>query len=108
MGAISRELERFIADYVDSVGILEVLLLTRANADRKWSPTEVSRELRTDRAWAEIQLEYLRSRGLLTSQPGDEPRYRYAPADGRLDRVVAELGDAFAKRRVTVIRLIVG
>jgi hypothetical protein len=103
---ISPEVRRFLAERIDSVGQLEVLLLVRSDPARYWSVPEVSAVLRSDRTWARVQLEELRAHGLLPARESSEPRYRYHPAGPGLDAVVARLSHSFETRRADVIRLV--
>jgi hypothetical protein len=91
---IPREVQRFVAERIDSVGLLEVLLLLESDPARTWSVPEVSAALRSERTWAEVQLEYLRVEGLLLAD-GQEPRYRYDPVRPEVEPAVAWLADAF-------------
>jgi hypothetical protein len=103
---IPPEVRRFVAERIDSVGQLEVLLLVRSDPARNWSVSEVSAELRSDPHWAEVQLEYLRVEGLLVASQDARPRYRYEPAPPELEDVVARLSGAFEARRADLIKLI--
>jgi hypothetical protein len=103
---VSRDVERFIAGNIDSVGQLEVLLLIRSDPERYWSATEVSRALRSGRTWAEVQLEYLRVEGLLGAGEINDPRCRYDPARPELEPVITRVSEAFESQRAEVIRLV--
>ena len=103
---IPKEVKRFIADHIDSVEALEVLLLLRDHPGRGWSAEEVSRELYTQTESAAKRLAELQSINLLTAT--DEPNllYRYSPGTDALDQIVSGLSKAYKERRVTVIGLI--
>jgi hypothetical protein len=104
---IPEPVRRFVGECIESVGLLEVLLLLQSDPDRAWTPAAVSREIRSERGWAELQLEYLRTHGLLEAERGTGERaYRYSPSRPELDAVVGQLREAFETRRVAVIRLI--
>lgn len=116
---IPPEVRAFIADHIESVVQLEVLLLLHANPARTWQAADIGRELRIDATWAAEQLVYLTARGILasaTSGAGSDPAssassssaavYQYRPRTGELDRAVRGLAAAYADRRVTVINLI--
>lgn len=107
MERIPEPVRRFVDECIESVGLLEVLLLLQSDPGRAWTPTAVGREIRSERGWAEVQLEYLRTHGLLEAERGSgEPAYRYGPARAELDGIVGQLREAFETHRVTVIRLI--
>jgi predicted transcriptional regulator len=114
---ISQAVQAFVADHIESVLQLEVLLLLRGRPGTDFVAHDIADELKIDRAWVAGQLENLRSRGLLASD--DVPaasggggaaavprRYRYAPRTSELAGVLDELARAYADRRVTVISLI--
>ena len=100
---IAAHVRAFIAERVDSVAQLEVLLLLHARPDRGWTARDVAAELRIDPNWAERQLAELPRRALAAAS-GES--YRYAPATAELADAVAGLAKAYAERRVTVINLI--
>ena len=107
MERIPEPVRRFVDECIESVGLLEVLLLLQSDPDRTWTPAAVSREVRSERVWAEVQLEYLRTHGLLEAERGaGDPAYRYSPSRPEQDQVVSQLREAFATRRVRVIQLI--
>jgi hypothetical protein len=100
-GGIPREVERFIAERVDSLALLEALLLVRAAPDRAWTPDDVARALVTRPEHAGALLGQLAASGLLAV---DEGGYRYTP--GALSPTVDALAECHATRRPTVIGLI--
>lgn len=103
---IGQEVRCFIADNIDSVVQLEVLLLLHNSPNVTWTARDIARELRIDSAWADTQLEDLCARCLLVC-PRQSPRlYHYAATTPQLDRAVKGLADAYEQRRVSVIHLI--
>jgi predicted ArsR family transcriptional regulator len=104
--AISQRVRFFITDHVDSVGQLEVLLLTQRDAQKEWTAEEVSQELRTNPSWAKEQLADLCAHGLLASREPDHPIYRFDPKSQEMREIVSELANAYSVRRMTVISLI--
>src|SRR4051794_18566548 len=68
----------FLAEHIDSVSLLEALLLVRAIPERTWTADEVARVRVTSETLATAQLDHLRRHGLLRRHDGG---YRYAPAD---------------------------
>jgi len=96
----------FIAQHLDSVLEVEILLLLYQTRPRHWSAEEVVERLRIDPAWAVGQLGRLCDHGLLRCEPGPPPTFAYAPASAESDAAVAALDRAYADRRVSVIELI--
>ena len=86
---------------MESVSLLDALLLLRAVPDRPWSADEVGRALVTSANLARQQLEHLRAHGLATERDG---AYSYDP--GTEGENIDELAECYARRRHTVIGLI--
>lgn len=103
---ITPRVRAIIAEQIDSVMQLEVLLLLADNSAREWDPTEVAQQFRIDQEWVDSQLRGLTARGLVEIIPGPPVRFRYQPRTPELAQAVAELGQAYANRRVTVIGMI--
>lgn len=103
---IGQDVQALIADQIDSVVQLEVLLLLHADPARSWQPAEVAKELRIEANSSRDQLDQLCGRGLLVCDDATPRNYRYAPRTPELERAVPALARAYAERRVTVINLI--
>jgi hypothetical protein len=104
---ITREVQQFIQQYLNSVEQLEVLLLLSAHSaveQREWSAQEVSRQLYTQPHSAGLRLESLQEVGLVREvKPG---RFCYSPSSRELDDTVRALGRAYRERKDSVIQLI--
>jgi hypothetical protein len=106
--------KQLIAERIDSVVQLEVLLLLVRHASQAWTAKAVSDTLRIDVNWAAGELVTLRTRGLASvvvapAGGGNEPAgpaYQYAPAAPELDASVQALARAYADRRVAVVSFI--
>ena len=106
---VSAEVSNFLADHIESVLELELLLVLRGDAARTWTATDLATQLRIDPAFAAAQLEKFYDRRLLSAERGTDrpdPTYRYAPSSAELDAAVAAVAAAYATHRVTVIGLI--
>ena len=98
---------RFIEDHVDSVELIEVLLLLKREHARDWTAEEVAARLYTSQRFAAHRLAALRSSSLAAmSERDDKPAYRYAPQTGDLDRAVRDLEAHYAERRTSIVALI--
>ncbi len=98
---------RFIQDHIDSVELIDVLLLLKGDGSAAWSAEEVSRRLYTSPASAANRLEALRASSIAAAT--DEPSrrtYRYQPASSELARAVDDLEREYGSRRTRVINLI--
>ena len=102
---IREDVRRFLAQHIESVVQLEVLLLLHAHADRDFSPPQVGTELRIDAAGAAEQLAKLCNTGLLSCTNNPSPVYRFQAPPATADTVAA-LAKAYNDRRVTIISLI--
>ncbi|MFO7178436.1 MAG: hypothetical protein DIU78_007040 [Pseudomonadota bacterium] len=104
---LPREVQELIAQHITSVEQLEVLLLLREHADREWSASAVSEEIRTSERSAAARLADLRTRGFLTSrEDAGVTLYRFDPLTDTLRRAVASLSQVYRERRYTIIDLI--
>jgi hypothetical protein len=101
---IPESVQRFIAQYIESVSALDVLLLLRAVPGKWWSADEVGRALVTGEMAARTQLEQLGRLGLVSE---DDGAFAYPPDLPQAD-TVDELAECYARRRHTVIGLIYG
>ena len=96
----------FLAEQIDSVLELEVLLLLRSSAPRQWSAEDLSAALKIDPAWAGEQLAKFASRGILARSDGPSTRFSYAPANAQLEETIHAVADAYLTHRVRIIGLI--
>ncbi|MBZ4418672.1 hypothetical protein [Myxococcus sp. RHSTA-1-4] len=98
--------QRFITSHIDSLEKLEVLLLLRARAEREWTASAVSLELRITESSAAARLADLTARRLLVDDGATPPAYRYSPASSEDVQAVTELAAVYAAKRVSVISFI--
>ena len=103
---IPQEVRAFIAEHINSVVEVEMLLLLQVDPSRQWAAEEISQKLRIDARWVQSQLNSLCTRQVLICTEQPDPTYRYAPRNPALERAIAGLMDAYANYRVTVISLI--
>ncbi|GEL73103.1 hypothetical protein [Myxococcus virescens] len=103
---IPQRVQRFISTHIDSLEKLEVLLLLRAHADREWTASAVSLELRITDASAASRLEDLTNRHMLVSDGASPPSYRYSPESSEDVQAVTELAAVYGAKRVSVISFI--
>jgi hypothetical protein len=102
MPELPDDVERFIADHVDNLEQLEILLLLRSQPARDFDPREVTAELRLGPESAPERLAAMAASGFLATS-GEPPRYRFAPDSAEKARVMGEVARCYAERRVTVI-----
>jgi predicted ArsR family transcriptional regulator len=103
MSDLPSNVRRFIADHLNSVEQLEVLLLLRSDPQRVWTASEVSSELVSTPDAAALRLADLEEHGLISSEDGPVARYRYGRPSRKLESDVSAVATAYEKRRVKVI-----
>jgi hypothetical protein len=100
---IPPRVSQFILDNVDSIELLEVLLMLAGHPGTAFTTVEVSDHLRTAPSSAANRLTMLRDRKLVDQLPGDRYRLR---ADPELAKLVSEVAQAYRDWRVRVVTLI--
>jgi hypothetical protein len=104
---ISPAIRDFIAEHIDSVLQLEVLLLLFAHRARQFTANDISNELRIDPNWVAGQLSRMCAMGILICiTQANVMTYQYQPAKPHVDATITGLADAYAQRRVSVVSLI--
>lgn len=93
----------FILAHVDSIELLEVLLMLAAQPGMAFTTVEVADHLRTAPSSAANRLSRLRDHKLVDVLPGD--RYRVRP-DPDLAKLLSEVSQAYRDWRVKVVTLI--
>ncbi|WP_235216839.1 hypothetical protein [Archangium violaceum] len=99
-------MRRLIAEHIDSVEQLEILLLLQQHPERSWTAESVARELRISPLSAGDRLKDMARSAILSRVQGSEVEFRYAPESPGMAEAVAGLATAYSERRVTVINLI--
>ena len=100
---IPDRLKSFIKKNISSFSILEVLLLLKRDAQRLWTPEELSIEMRTNVSYATAQLAELTSLKLVEAEGTNS--YRYSPQNVGSE-IIDELESLYNSRRSTVINYI--
>lgn len=100
------EIRQFLADHIDSVADLEVLLLLRGAPDREWTAAEVGKMLYTMPEMCAVQLARLASQKLLLIAEPSAPRYRYSPSSPDFARLIDRVAELYKERRVSMITAI--
>lgn len=94
---------QFIAEFIDSASILDVLLLLRAAPEKRWTAEEVGRALVLGESAGAIHLRRLVELRLVAVGDGG---HMYSPS-GK-GTVIDDLAECYAQRRHTVIGIIFG
>lgn len=103
MNGISPDLKLFIQQYIDSVELLEVLLLLSKWREREWSANEVNAVLKSSSASIQSRLGFLESVRLATGIDGDPRRFKYGPVPDETNDHVVKLAEAYVQYRLQVI-----
>jgi len=101
---VSREeIYTFVGEEFDTIPHLEALLLVWRNQPRRWTASEIARELYVPEDAAQTILEGLHRRGLLAMSEG---QYRYASLSIKRDRLVEALEATYRRELIPISRLI--
>lgn len=99
-----------IAQHLDSVLEVEILLLLYHSREQPWTADDLVRVLRINPDWAANQLAKLCEQGLLrcdaATPEAPAMRYSYQAKSAELDAAVAALDEAYTSRRVSVIEAV--
>jgi len=101
---LSQDVERFIRDFIKSVWHLELLLLLRRDASRRWSAESLVRELRSSLLIVADALKELDRAALLARD--EEGHHYYAPTTPQLDELVRRIEVAYATLPTVVTQTI--
>jgi Mn-dependent DtxR family transcriptional regulator len=99
---IPKQIQRFIAAHVDSVGQLEALLLLRSGS-QPWRAAQVAERLYVSEAEAMEVLDRLCSSGLVVRS---DEAYRYECRTEELRRMVDDLAQLYARQLIPITNLI--
>ena len=103
---IPEAVDRFLAQYVNSIEYLEILLLLADNPERPFTVEEVAQEIYTVPVSASRRLEKIVADKLAEATEGSAKSYRFAPVDQALRAQIAQVAQTYRERRVAVITLI--
>ena len=103
---VSPEVQRFVAEHIDSAEQLEILLLLQRSPEKQWTALDVSQAIYTVPASATLRLEALTAQGFIASSGGADPQYSYHPKSEVLRTQIEALSAAYRADRVSVIKLI--
>jgi hypothetical protein len=100
------EVRRFLKEQIRSIEQLEILLLLRDGADRRWNPAEVYQHVRSSESSVAWTLENLTRHGLLAKSDGAELLYQFSPKNEQLRRTTETLAHLYAEKRVRIVEAI--
>lgn len=100
---LSQETSRFIDRYVDSVELLEILLLLQRERERSWTAAQVASELRIGPASADRDLARLVAGNLASVRVGQDLYYRFDPRPTHLAKAADDLAAEYGENRLAII-----
>jgi biotin operon repressor len=98
--------EEFVAQAVESIQQVEVLLLLRGTSERWWTAKEIARELGVSETAVDYDALALRARGLFAKQRGRPSSYRYEPKNIHLLAGVESIAAVYRDRPLIVAKAI--
>ena len=94
-GSLSEPARTLVRQHIDSVGLLDLLIILYGDPRSGWSAGRMAKQMRTSAKWAAAQMQTLQRAGILGyTEAGGEPVWSYAPADDALDDAVRDLVEA--------------
>lgn len=100
------KVKKFIFEFVDSVELLDVLLLMSSDPSKSWNANKLSRELRTNVNSIESRLSFLKKIALIDASDSANDEFQFKPKDQALEQTVAELAAVYAAKKHRVLQLI--
>jgi len=105
-GALPADVLRLIAESLESMEQVEILLLLRGDDARVWTADAIAVQLRLHGGSAAKNAAALAGHGLLVADGSSPPAYRYAPQTAALRAAVDGLLVAYNTRPVTLVKAI--
>ena len=102
---ISPLLQQFIFEFVDSVELIEVLLLIRNHPEKWFNADQISAELRSNPKSITNRLKRLVSIGLL-EHDNEKELFRFHPNSNELKDITSELANEYLLRRHRIFEII--
>jgi hypothetical protein len=100
------EIEQFIAQHIESLAQLEMLLLLRTESTRSWSCFDLARQLYITPDVCTGIVADLERRGFVLRDAADSSLARYRSTGVSVDQLIDQLAALYQQRRVAVITLI--
>lgn len=101
---ISEDIKQFVFAHVDSVELIEVMMLMRERKSQKWTAEALSHEMRGNALSVANRLETLTRIGVVVKDENSE--YLYQPQTTDLETLVDRLATAYKVRRHQILELI--
>ncbi len=102
---VPESVRSFILQYVDSVELLQVLLLLHRKPEKAWTLEEVEHEIRSSQSAIQKRLNDLYSRKVLQKEEGDS-LHRFKPYSAEIAAEISAVADFNQTHGSRVIELI--
>jgi hypothetical protein len=102
---LPESVQRLVAQRIDSVEMLQVLLVLHDDRGRTWTAAQAAQAASLDGVAATRQLVLLRQRGFLTVEMTEDAAYRYGP-QGELREAADDLVKCYRARPLEVLSLV--
>lgn len=106
LSELPRDVQQLLAEQIRSIEQLEILLLLRDNADRRWTASEVYQKVRSSERSVGYTLEELARRGLLARIDQPQTQFQFAPQTEELKAAIDQLARLYSERRVRIVEAI--
>lgn len=103
---VSEKVKQFIFEHIDSVELLEVLLLLRSQPSAHWNADQIAQELRSSSNSVSTRINSLLKIGLLEKQPGAQNLYQYKSSSPDFETILDELNETYKIKRQAIFELI--
>ncbi len=103
---LPKDILNFVIKHIDSVELLEVLVVLHARAGTELTVDAVDSVIRSNSASVLSRLEHLAKLGLAVRSDATSPTFTYRPTTPELERLGGELVRIYQARRTEVIELI--
>lgn len=103
---ISEKVKHFIFEHIDSVELLEVLLLFRLHQDKSWNSDSIAHELRSSENSVSTRLDALKRIGVIEVDSHKTGYCRYKREDDETKAILEELAETYKLRKQKVLELI--
>jgi DNA-binding MarR family transcriptional regulator len=104
--SLSKEVDQFILQEMDTVPHLEALLLLWNSRPKEWTVEEMASALYVAPSAAHNILQRLARRGLLAASRGSSESYRYASVSSKRDRLVEAVEVTYRRDLIRISRMI--
>jgi hypothetical protein len=97
------DIEQFIAQHIESLAQLEMLLLMRREAGRTWTSDDLPRQMYVTPEVCTTIIADLERRGFILRDAANPNNVQYRSSGSPIDQLIDQLGDLYHQRRVAVI-----